>query len=273
MNAKIKNTNKEYHNGDGVSKSDLDLLHSCPAKYRYRKDNPDDNETPAMLFGSMVHKLILEPEDFGNEFAVAPECDRRTKAGKAIFDEFAAKSGGRKVVAASDYEIGKAMRDAVMAHPKAAKLLTGGETETSYYWIDERTGILCKSRPDKVNLGYIIDLKTTEDASRDGFARSVLNFRYHVQAAWYLKGYEEAMGIAPEGFIFIAVEKKPPYAVAIYVVNDITIELGEKEAAADLDIYAACAQSGKWYGYGGENDEVMTIDLPDWAIKRKEGTL
>ena len=87
----VKNTNKEYHSGEGVSKSDLDLLHTCPAKYRYRKDNPDDNETPAMLFGSMVHKLILEPEDFEREYAVAPECDRRTKAGKAIFDEFAAK--------------------------------------------------------------------------------------------------------------------------------------------------------------------------------------
>ena len=270
MHTKIKNTNHEYHTGDGVSKSDLDLLHTCPAKYRYRKDNPEEIETPALLFGSMVHKLILEPEDFETEFAVAPECDLRTKAGKAIFEEFAAKAGNRKIIAAADFETAKAMRDAVMAHPKASKLMTGGETETSYYWIDDRTGVLCKCRPDKVNMNYIIDLKTTEDASCEGFSRSMYNYRYHVQAAWYLKGYEAVTGEKPAGFVFVAVEKKPPHEVAIYITNDVTLDLGAKEAAADLDVYAACAASGNWYGYGGETNDVMTIDLPAWAIKRKE---
>lgn len=273
MEAIIKNTNKEYHSGDGVSKSDLDMLHVCPAKYRYRKDNPEDHDTPALLFGSMVHKLILEPDDFDSEFVIAPECDKRTKAGKQMYDEFLESVGDRKIVTAADREIGLAMRDSVMKDPKAAKLLTGGDTETSYYWNDERTGVLCKCRPDKVNLNYIIDLKTTEDASRDGFARSLLNFRYYVQAAWYLKGYEAATGIKPDGFIFVAVEKKPPYATAIYVVNDATIEIGTKEAAEDLDTFVRCTESGNWYGYGGENNDAMTIDLPSWALKRKESAI
>ncbi len=270
METIFKNTNKEYHSGEGVSKSDLDLLHICPAKYRYRKDNPDEHETPALLFGSMVHKLILEFDEFEKEFAVAPEGDKRTKAGKQAFDDFMATVGDRKVVSLADYEEGCRIRDAVMTNPKAKQLLTGGDTETSYYWNDERTGVKCKCRPDKVNMGYIIDLKTTNDASREGFARSLFNYRYHVQAAWYLKGYEAATGIKPAGFIFVAVEKEAPYATAIYIVNDVTVDIGMSEAATDLDTYVACSESGNWYGYGGENNEAMTIDLPAWVIKRKE---
>ena len=270
MSQIVKNTNKEYHTGEGVSKSDLDLLHICPAKYRYRKDNPDENETPALLFGSMVHKLILEPERFDQEFAVAPEGDRRKKAGKQAYEDFLQTAGERRIVTKADYDKGCEMRDAVMSNAKMKQLLTGGETETSYYWSDERTGVKCKCRPDKVNMGYIIDLKTTNDASREGFARSLFNYRYHVQAAWYLVGYEAATGVKPAGFIFVAVEKEPPYASAIYVVNDVTVDLGAKEAAANLDTFVNCSETGNWYGYGGENNEAMTIDLPAWVMKRKE---
>lgn len=270
MLTKVKNTNKEYHTGEGVSKSDLDLLHICPAKYRYCKDNPEEHETPALLFGSMVHKLILEPDGFENEFAVAPEGDRRAKAGKQAYDEFMQGIGERRAVSKADYEIGLAMREALMSDAKAKQLLTGGETETSYYWNDSRTGVLCKCRPDKVNKNYIIDLKTTGDASPEGFSRSLFNYRYHVQAAWYLAGYEAATGSKPDGFIFIALEKEPPYASAIYVVNDVTADIGAKEAAADLDRFVSCTVSGNWYGYGGENNDAMAIDLPAWVLKRKE---
>ena len=264
----VKNSNAEYHSGDGLSKSDLDLIHTCPEKYRYKKDNPEEEKTPALIFGSMVHKLILETEDFDAEFITAPECDRRTKAGKELYAEFEAARGNRQVITQADYEKAVEMRNAVMANSKAAALLTGGITETSYYWTDKRTGILCKCRPDKVNEGYLIDLKTTEDASPEGFAKSLNIYRYHVQAAWYLRGYEAATGVKPEGFVFIAVEKKPPYSTAVYICNDIAVDIGTREADSDLDVFVSCQSSGNWYGYGGEKNEVMSIDLPQWKLKQ-----
>lgn len=269
MKTIIKNTNAEYHSGEGVSKSDLDLLHECPEKYRYKKDNPEEEQTPALLFGSLVHKLILEPDEFDKEYAVTPVCDKRTKEGKAIYANYLETLNNRTEITESDYEKAVAMRDTVMSNPKAKSLLTGGTTETSYYWNDSRTGVLCKCRPDKVNKGYIIDLKTTGDASPSGFAKSLNDYRYHVQAAWYLRGYEAATGIKPEGFIFIAVEKKAPYSTAIYVCNDISAEIGAREADQDIDIFVSCSESGNWYGYGGEKNEVMSIDLPQWVLKQQ----
>lgn len=265
----VKNTNEEYHSGEGVSKSDLDLIHACPEKYRYKKDHPGDDQTPALLFGSAVHKLILEPEGFYDEYAVFPDCDKRTKDGKAMYHNFLDRLNGRTEIAESDLAVMLSMRDAVMQHSKARTLLTGGVTETSYYWKDLRTGTLCKCRPDKVNRGYIIDLKTTADASPEGFEKSMMKYRYHVQAAWYLRGYEAATGIKPEGFIFIAVEKKPPFSVAVYLCGDVTAEIGAREADEDLDVFVHCAESGNWYGYGGEKNSILPIDLPDYILRKE----
>ena len=69
-----------YHNPTGISKSGLDLLHKCPALYKRRYiDGIEDEPTPAMIIGSAVHSLVLEPD--AADFVVAPECDRRTKEG------------------------------------------------------------------------------------------------------------------------------------------------------------------------------------------------
>ena len=49
-------------------------------------------DTKALRMGSYVHRLVLEPtaEATTPRFVKAPECDRRTKDGKAIFEAFTA---------------------------------------------------------------------------------------------------------------------------------------------------------------------------------------
>lgn len=71
-------TNKEYHARPEISKSDLDLLAKSPYHYKY-KDEFERKDSAALVLGSAVHKLILEPKDFFNEFSVEPDVDKRTK--------------------------------------------------------------------------------------------------------------------------------------------------------------------------------------------------
>ena len=161
-----------------------------------------------------------------------------------------------------------AMRDALMAHPAANALLTGipGKAEKSVYWIDATTGVLCRCRPDwwrDDNL--IVDLKTTEDASPEGFARSIAKFRYDVQDAFYTDGVQQATGKRPKAFVFIAVEKKPPYGVGVYVLDSETKDLGRAQYQHDLRVYAECVRSGEWPGYG---DKIQTISLPGWHANK-----
>ena len=262
----VTNSNAEYHSGEGVSKSDLDNINKCPAIYRYYKENPSE-ETAALLFGTAVHKLILEPDKFYEEYAIEPICDKRTKEGKAVYSQWLDENKGKAVISQQDYEIAAAMRTAVESNPRAAMLLNGGTTETSYYWIDAETEEICKCRPDKFNHGYIIDLKTTADASPDGFSKSAYAYRYHVQAAWYIDGIRTVTNEEPKGFVFIAVEKKPPYAVGIYICDEMMIDLGRKDARRNLLELHECKIRDTWYGYGGESEKIMPISLSAWAAK------
>ena len=78
-------TNTEYHAHKAVSKSDLDLIHRSPLHYRSAKEMPRE-QTETLLLGSVVHKLVLEPEDFDNEYAVALSTlsDSRNAASAAL---------------------------------------------------------------------------------------------------------------------------------------------------------------------------------------------
>ena len=102
-----------------------------------------------------------------------------------------------------------------------------------------------------------MDLKTTTDASPKGFAKSVASFRYHVQAAHYL-----AAGLFDK-FIFIAVEKEAPYAVACYELDADALTEGQRLRGRDLQRIANCRAMAAWPGYG---DELQTISLPGWAF-------
>lgn len=188
MKNPVTMTNAEYHANSAVSKSDLDLINRSPAHYRYVKDNPGV-QTAAMLLGSVLHKLVLEPETFDAEYAVCPAVDRRTKAGKEVYQAFInSLHEGVEVITDDVYKAAQSMSAAVKSHPIAAKLLQGGQAESSYFW--EENGVECKCRPDylRTDIKCVIDLKTTQNASPESFVRSAYDYRYHVQAAWYLRG-------------------------------------------------------------------------------------
>lgn len=267
-------TNADYHGGPGVSKSLLDLVRRSPLHARYALDHANDNEpTPAQALGTAFHTLLLEPDVFDAEYVLAPKFDRRTKQGKADAEAFALEHVGKQPLQADAWEQLHAMRDAVMAHPAARALLTGaaGLAEQSVYWNDPATGQLCRCRPDFWRQdGIIVDVKTADDASQDGFARAAYNWRYHVQHAFYVDGINtmrdqtSATDVQPvRAFVFLVVEKKPPYAVAVYSLEPDAVELGRAAYRADLDRMHDCITSNKWPGYG---DVVQSLNLPRWAF-------
>lgn len=262
---KVIMSNAEYHNTPAISKSDLDLIAKSPMHYKLSKENKPD-QTAAMLLGSVTHKLVLEPEKFADEYIVAPDVDKRTKEGKAKWAEFISEVDNLTVIDSEMYEQAKAIATAVYNHPVAAKLLQGGQAELSYFWLDN--DIECKCRPDylREDIKTVIDFKTTQCSSPEEFTKSAYNYRYHVQAAWYLNGLK-ACDVDVENFIFIAVETKPPYPVVVYVADELMIKLGRIEAAENLETYRKCLASDIWYGYE-ETPKVHSLSLPDWVARK-----
>jgi hypothetical protein len=79
--------------------------------------------------------------------------------------------------------------------------------------------------------------------------------------AWYLDGIEQATGTRPEQFIFITVEKKAPFACAVYAADAEMIAAGAQTAARDLELLAICKAADTWPGY---SDQIEPISLPAW---------
>ena len=269
--------NADYHRHLAVSKSGLDLIARSPLHYWGRYLDPNrvaPEPTAAMLVGTAVHTHVLELDQWDARYVTAPEgIDRRTKQGKAEWDAFSTAAGKRTVISRTDAEQAMRIAQAVYSHPAAAMLLgMPGKAETTHMWTDAATGLQCKCRPDWLTDDgtLIIDLKTTEDASPVGFRKSIANWRYHVQASWYLDGVQAATGKRPEQFIFICVEKKPPYAVAVYAADAEMIQLGGEAAARDLDVLATCKVANAWPGY---SDQIEPISLPPWMRPRADGSM
>lgn len=262
-------SNREYHASSALNKSRLHRFSVSPQWFKWCEEHPEE-DTEAFIVGGAFHKLVLEPEGFGDEYAVAPSIDRRTKAGK---EAWAALSGSDKqILTAEQFALISAMRDSVKANPHA-NFLTTGEVERSYYFVDELTGMECKVRPDCFkrvgNRGCIIDLKSVRSAATEDFIRDAIKYGYDLQAAMYKTGVEKESGI-PCDFVFVAVEKEPPHMINILQADDLFIRRGGDLFREYLGLYKRCTETGNWFGYLGESGIINNLGLPAWLAKEVE---
>ena len=261
-------TEKEYRQHPAISRSELWKLSESPEKFKWYKDHPE-KPTPALLFGQVVHKLLLEPDGFESEFAVLPEIDRRTKAGREEYDAFLDANDGKGIVTLEMFQMAWEMAEKAKQEPFVVKLLKG-EHEKPYFWTDEVTQEDCKCRVDCITyIGskpYVIDYKTCADASNDAFMRDAIKYGYHVQAAMYSDGVERNIGTKPT-FVFIAQEKNPPYAVNIFQVDEAFVQYGTDVYRELMGVYHECKTTGVWWGYLGKLNIVNELQLPAWMAK------
>lgn len=251
-----------YHRWTGASQSRLKVLRDhTPAHLRYQMDHPEQ-PTDAMRLGAAIHTCVLEPDKFTALYLRNVEGDGRTKAIKEQREELRATHPRHHILKPEDYDTCLAIRDAVASHPHTRHLLEG-ERECSAAWNDPETGVLCRGRFDDIarGIGAITDLKSCADASPLRFPSAIYNLGYHIQAAMYLRG-AKALGINADTFAIVAVEKEPPYAVAVYQLAGAAIYDGERELDALLELWARCEATGEWPSYPVD---VTLLDLPTWA--------
>ena len=264
-------TEKEYRNHPAVSRSELFKISESPEKFRYYKDNPQP-PTPALIFGQVFHKMALQPEDFDNEFIVAPNVDRRTKSGKEAYADFLEKAEGKTLITEDDYDKAKAMCESLYSNKYAVKLLKG-KKEQPYFWIDQTTGEECKCRldceTDLSEVTAIVDVKSATDASAEAFMRDAVKYGYDFQSAFYTEGAKINTG-KKYIFVFIVVEKEPPYAINIFQADKLFMKRGYDLFREYIGIYHDCKTTGDWYGYLGKFNMINKLCLPQWLAKEIE---
>ena len=254
--------NESYHSGPGVSKSGLWTIHtSTPAHFRF---HPKRERKEHFEFGEAAHIAILQPDEFENLVARGPE-DRRGNRWKESLEY--ANAAGKVLLTSGDFDNCLAVRDAVTADPLINTIVGSGEriVESSGYWIDEETGVLCRFRPDlyRPDMSVILDVKSTACAAPADFAKSVCNYGYHSQEAFYCDGMA-ALKTDVDAFVFLAWEKESPYAKAIYELPPSIVEEGRMIMRDALRKYAECAKTNSWPAYP---DGVSELKIPKWAYK------
>ncbi len=267
--------NEEYHSSVGMSRSAIMEFMRSPLHYWDAYLNPNKPErtvSPQMVLGEAVHLLTLERDRFSERFAIEEKVDKRTKAGKELAAQFELNNAGKHIINIHQFDEALTISSAVLDDTVMSDLLNGTRIETSFYWVDEDSGILCKCRPDAWasgdGLDYVIDLKTTNDGRYREFSRSIYNYGYHLQAAMALDGIKAIHGTTPESFVFITVETRRPYATAVYPLDQHSIELGRLAYKRQLFLYKECLERNEWPSYN--MGTMPTISLPAYV---KEDTI
>ena len=254
-------SNEAYHAAPGISKSGLDLVARSPAHYAYAAPR---TATRAMEIGTALHCAILEPERFATDYMLLREVtDRRASAYKEACKVWAAEN----VLTGTEADRVAGMQESVLSHSVLRKfMIAPGRCELSVFANDPETGVLVKCRFDKLlDAKIAIDVKKTQDL-RD-FGKSVANYGYHTQAAFYTDVWKWATGEDLEGFMFAAVEELMPHASAMMTLDDEAMDIGRMLYRKALNTYAECWERDEWNGIEQEH---APIQLPSWYVNQFE---
>lgn len=253
-------TNAEYRSVNAWSNSDLSMMINSPALIEWSRNAPSDVSESVDL-GTYVHCALLEPDVFSADYVKIPEFDGRTNAGKAAKESFKENVGQGKILLEHEtYQSVIDMRDSVLAHPVARKLLTSpGQSEVSIF--GEIQGLKVKCRPDRIpdpsSFGghhILVDVKKTADI--DKFIYSVRDLGYHRQNAFYSDIYFQLTGHRPR-FVFVVVGEKRSigrHPVRVWELPQEVVEIGRMQYLDGLD---KC----KEYGEFGCGLDIEQLDM------------
>jgi hypothetical protein len=233
--------NEMYHGlRSWVSSSVLKTLLRSYEYYLYSRQQEKVASAP-MEKGSAFHSAVEGFIRDGN----TRQFDREvvTFSGKMVgskeWHKTKLENPGCYVLSQTDRDEALLMASNVYRAGKDLRMWRDGETELSFFWIDQETKVRCKARCDFVSIsnGLIVDHKSSKDISEVQFRRSVFNFHYDLSAAMYVEGVRVCTGVAPN-FVLFAAANTPPHEVQPYVMDDDFMAKGLGEFRNTLSMLA-----------------------------------
>ena len=249
-------SNEQYHAHHALGSSSIKTVATKSLahwKGQVRKDSP------AFALGSAVHAELLEPE---KQLLVRGPETRRGKAwseGKAEADE-----QGKIFLTESDFDLAKDMSNACLDNRMANHLLMNPAmiAEASFFATCPDTGLELKTRPDGLIMdsGIVLDIKTTQDVSPQGFDRTIRNFGYDLQSAFYMY-ILKLCDVRVDNFIFIGIEKDKPHVTACYELSEMYLRHAHNRMMDTLHLIKRAQDEDH---YGTQWPDLGTVHLPAW---------
>lgn len=243
---------QDYRKALGLSQSSLKDFLTSPAHYLSATEEVQE-PTKAMQVGTAFHALMLQDNPLAF-YAIKKKMDGRTKDGKEYNERFAVENVGKAIIDSEDEETIQRMRESILRHPLARELISKiTHKELAIFGTTKDGNVRLKGRLDAYceEDGFIIDFKSAEDASPEGFKKAIFDRRYDLQNIQYPWLINNA-GKKFTKFYFIACEKKPPYAVGVYSISENWLTYTADIWAKAVYRYSDCQKSGVYPAYSDE---------------------
>ena len=253
-----------------LSYSSLKQFKVSPLHYMHYLTTPRES-SPAYAIGGAVDCLIFTPDEFEKRYIVAAECDRRTKEGKAIYEEFTKLAEGKEVLKKQDFEACIAMKHSAFMNPISSRFIERCDNvQVRMEWTDKETGLPMVTIPDGIGENVIVSLKSAESAQPDIFQSQAIKYNYHLQCAIELDAMAK-QGKFPN-YYYVILEKSEPYAVTVMKASEDFKQYGKHLFKNLLQNYKMCLDQ-KLFHKGYEFWSVVDyhhLEIPVWAKKQIE---
>jgi hypothetical protein len=265
-------TEEDYrHNIEGLTQSELSWMRKSPAHFHRRAEL--QRETSAMQFGTIFHTAILERRRFLDSYVVEPEeieikgvlveVNRRVKAHREYLAGWRLERADKFIMSQKQYDCLVGMVTEIGRSRQAVEFIQHGEPEVVAQW--DYRGRKCKGKadlwiPESPHGKVLVDFKKTQDASPSQFTRSIYNYAYDLQSAWYRRGFEA------DKVIIVAVEEQFPHAIGIYDM-DVWLHRGDRLVDSLLDRLEECEREAEWPWY---TKGIEMILPPTWVAPMEE---
>ena len=240
-------SNEAYHHeapySEYLSSSQLKRYAVSPKAFKFALDNPTEEKSDALRFGSLFHDLMACLAEANGDWSkgffkwkdgiatfdppINPKTDTyygaTTKAYTEAYEKFLTENQGKTVAHVLETDLAGDMADALLncsgaTSTQVRKALRYGKPEVSHFV--EYEGCKFKFRPDLTTryrrkgrqCADLYDWKSvaTDDLSEESINRIILKYGYHISASHYQFFYHEQTGIWP-GFILVLVSKVAPH--------------------------------------------------------------
>jgi len=230
--------------------------------------------TKAMEIGLLFDKALLEPDLFkeGHSHWVRPEAiaNLNSKDGRKWTKDHPGDLPVLKFQESADIQ---GMIESVMRHKLARRIIEESSKQESAFCKDPDTGLLRKCRTDArliENSGrmLIADLKSTffGCAAPEVWSVHCARMNYHIQDTFYSGIHRDLAGEDPF-FVFLVVERRPPYAVRIFEIHEEGRSRAREKCSRALAKFQECKAKGEWPSYP---ETIERIRLPRWELTPQE---
>lgn len=232
-------SNDDYHADEAIGSTTVKAISVSPANHFFNKFTG----SKSAHIGSAIHAALLEPDVYQYRYAKREEItSRASKEYKELTKQFPADF----ILIGSEVDTVQRMYESSRLNDDFMDYMnTKGNSEVSMFAECPETGLMLKCRFDRLSdtLSYPLDVKSCRDASERGFSNAFGQYKYHIQAAFYLYVLKLTTGIEYNQFAFFAIENSPPYRNCMYYIGEESLELGYREMFAALDKLVACKEN------------------------------